>query len=145
MELSALTAICPVDGRYWDDVAGLSPFFSEFALMKKRLEVELQYLLALESLGITTFSDDEKSQLKGLYESLSLADVQVIKDIETKGVVGINGGKKSDHDVKSLEFFVGHKLKGTSLETHLSMFHFCLTSEDINNLAYSSLLQEGVR
>jgi adenylosuccinate lyase len=145
MALTELLAITPVDGRYRDDVKELVPYSSEKALIQSRLKVEAQYLIALHSQGLVTFTEEEGTMLRNCYVELSDEDAQMIKDIETKGVEGINKGKKTDHDVKSLEFWMRHKFKNTSLENKLEFFHICLTSEDVNNIAYSSMLQNGVR
>ncbi|HSU72756.1 MAG TPA: adenylosuccinate lyase [Candidatus Binatia bacterium] len=143
--LTELLAISPVDGRYRDDVKELVPYSSEKSLIEHRLEVEVEYLLALERFGITQFTDGERQTLVDTVRNLSDADAQMIKDIETKGVEGINKGKKTDHDVKSLEFWMRNKFKGGSLENKMEYFHICLTSEDVNNLSYSMMLQNGVR
>lgn len=145
MALTELLAISPVDGRYRDDVSELAPYSSEKALIQSRLRVEVEYLATLNSEGLTNFTSDEITTLRKSYQELSDEDAQIIKDIEIKGVEGINKGKKADHDVKSLEMWMRYKFKDTSLENKLEFFHICLTSEDVNNIAYSSMLQNGVR
>lgn len=139
--VSELHAISPADGRYWESVQELSPFSSEKALIQQRLRVEVEYLLALEGPGITKFTEDERTALRKTYLELSDEHAQMSKDIETKGVPGINNGKKTDHDVKSLEFFLRHMFNDSSLKDRLEFFHFGLTSEDVNNLAYTSMLK----
>lgn len=142
--LSELTAICPIDGRYWEDVRELADCTSESALIKNRMRIEIEYLLALGGIGITTFSETERTTLVKSYQDISNADVQLIKHIETKGVIGINGGKKTGHDVKAVELFLRNCFKGTSLEDRLELFHICLTSEDVNNIAYTLMLRDAV-
>src|SRR5574342_1380180 len=144
MALTDLLAITPIDGRYKEDVKELVPYSSEKGLIKNRLYVEVEYLLALGEIDITKFSNEETSLLRGLYENLTDEDAQIIKDIEVKGVEGINKGKKTDHDMKAVELYMCHKLKGTSLENRLELIHVCLTSEDVNNLAYSVMLKDAV-
>lgn len=143
-ELSDLLAITPIDGRYREDVKELVPYSSEKALIQNRLMIEVEYLIALQSLDITKFSSEECATLRGLYQNLSDADAQMIKDIETKGVAGINKGKKTDHDMKAVELFMRNKLAGSSIEDRLALIHVCLTSEDVNNLAYTLMLKNGV-
>jgi adenylosuccinate lyase len=144
MALTDLLAITPIDGRYKEDVKELVPYSSEKGLIKNRLYVEVEYLLGLGEIGIASFSNEETSLLRGLYENLTDEDAQVIKDIEVKDVEGINKGKKTDHDMKAVELFMRHKLKGTSLENRLELIHVCLTSEDVNNIAYSIMLKDAV-
>jgi adenylosuccinate lyase len=111
MSLTELLAISPVDGRYREDVQELATFCSEFVLIKNRVKVEVEYLLALETVGMTHFGSEERALLKSTYENLTEEDAQLIKDIETKGVQGINNGKKTDHDVKAVELFLKNKCK----------------------------------
>lgn len=146
MALTELLAISPVDGRYREDVKELVPYSSEKALIQNRLRVEAEYLISLSNtVHAVNLIVEEALKLRDAYKFLSDGDAQMIKDIETKGVEGINKGKKTDHDVKALEFWMRHKFKGTSLESKLEFFHICLTSEDVNNISYSVMLQEGVR
>ena len=150
MSLTELTAISPVDGRYRDIAEPLEPFASERALIKNRVMIEVEYLCKLERYGVVNFSPEEKIVLRQFYENLSEEDAKLIKDIETKGVEGINVGKDkkgkgTDHDMKAIELFMKKRLEGSSLQDRLEMIHFCLTSEDVNNLAYTLLLKEGVR
>ena len=140
----SLDAINPIDGRYRKDVEELSQYFSEYALMKKRLAVEIAYLFQLGKYGIVAFSQEQKNVLKHEMNDFSIVEAQKVKDIETKGVLGINDGKKTDHDVKSLEYYLKDKFKNT-MERELELFHICLTSEDVNNIASASLIQDAVR
>ncbi len=146
MALTELLAISPIDGRYRDDVKELVPYSSEKALIQNRLRVEAEYLIALSTVVREVhLTGEDAFTLRNAYKFLSDEDAQMIKDIETKGVEGINNGKRTDHDVKALEFWMRHKFKGTSLDGKLEFFHICLTSEDVNNISYSVMLQEGVR
>jgi len=143
--LTELLAISPVDGRYREDVAGLAECASEFALIKNRVRVEILYLIKLIGQVDRDLSAEEERNLIGSYLNLTYADAQKIKDIETKGVPGINNGKKTDHDVKSVELFLRDRFKGTSLEDRLEFFHFGLTSEDVSNLAYTLMLKDNLQ
>tara|TARA_Y100000310_G_C20676203_1_gene813194 strand:+ start:1125 stop:2549 length:1425 start_codon:yes stop_codon:yes gene_type:complete len=143
-----LDAISPIDGRYRRTTDPLADFFSENALMKYRVEVEAVYLLVLSEhpgIGVREFSSDERSLVAELHDSFDTMDAQFIKAIETKkhGVTTINDGKPTYHDVKAVEYFMKHKLAGTSLEDSLEWIHFGLTSEDVNNLAYGMMLSDG--
>lgn len=144
MSLTELLAISPIDGRYREDVQELAPFCSEFALIQNRVKVEVEYLLALESVGMIGFDSAERLALRNTYVHLSEADAQLIKDIETKGVAGINNGKKTDHDVKAVELFLKNVYKNSTLNRAMELFHVFLTSEDVNNICYSLMLKDAV-
>lgn len=133
-----LLAISPLDGRYQNKCDDLAPYFSEFGLMRYRVLVEVKWLqklaatAAIKELGEIDSADIES--LNSLYADFSLDDAQKIKDIE----------KKTNHDVKAVEYFIKEKLEDRkSLEAHLEFVHFACTSEDINNLAYGLMLKEG--
>ena len=126
MNLNQLTSISPLDGRYRKNVEELDVYFSEIALMKYRVQVEVLYLLALAK--VVKIGNINKTKLISLYEKFSLKDAEKIKEIE----------KITNHDVKAIEYFIKSKVKS-------EFIHFALTSEDINNLAYSLMLQEGVK
>ncbi len=126
MELNALTAISPVDGRYRKTTEKLAPFFSEFGLIRYRVQVEIDYFIALSALGLPQLpklSAEQISRLKEVYVGFSAADTLVIKETE----------KTTNHDVKAVEYFVKEKLKSLGLEPYLEFVHFGLTSQDINN------------
>jgi adenylosuccinate lyase len=134
-----LTSISPIDGRYRKTAEPLAEFFSEKALMKYRLVVEGEYLIALaEAKLVRKLSDKEKSIIRSLYD-LTESEAQIISDIETKGYKNI---KATDHDVKAVEYFIKDKLDNTSLKDVLEYIHFALTSEDTNNIAYGLILSE---
>ncbi|HET6540531.1 MAG TPA: adenylosuccinate lyase, partial [Chryseolinea sp.] len=98
MELNPLTAISPIDGRYFETVKPLSPYFSEFALMKYRIQVEIEYLIALS--GSVTELDDfpvyRLKDLRGIFKNFTEAKAEEIKEIE----------KTTNHDVKALEYYI---------------------------------------
>ncbi len=142
--IDQLEAISPVDGRYRSYGEGLAKIFSEAALMRYRLVVEGEYLIALSEtrgVGLRKFSKHEKALIRNLYK-LPLKDAKIISDIER---VGYRGIKATDHDVKAVEYFMREKLKRTSLKDSLGWLHFALTSEDTNNLAYGLMLGGAVR
>lgn len=128
MELSSLTAISPVDGRYRNLVQDLDPFFSEYALIKYRVQVEVEYFIALCSLPIKQLQDFKQTDfhlLRGIYRIFSVADAQKVKDFE----------KVTNHDVKAVEYFLKARFEEMSLGKFKEFIHFGLTSQDINNTA----------
>ncbi|HJX58930.1 MAG TPA: adenylosuccinate lyase [Patescibacteria group bacterium] len=130
-----LTAISPVDGRYGRLTAPLSPFFSEFALIKKRVEVELKFLLYLsESRLIRGFTQKEKAYLQKLISDFSLRDGLMVKKIENT----------THHDVKAVEYFLREKFQKSSFKGTIPYLHIGLTSEDINNICWRCLAQEAL-
>ncbi len=137
MELNALTAIGPVDGRYHKQTASLADYFSEFALIKFRVWVEVEYLIALAELPLpqleNAFSEDHKLALRDLYKSFGLADAQWIKDKE----------KVTNHDVKAVEYYLKEALEKLGLGKYAEFVHFGLTSQDINNTAIPMSLSMG--
>ena len=138
MELSALTAISPVDGRYFDKTNALSTIFSEFGLIKYRVLIEVKWLQAMsENAGIPEvpkFSDQATQFLADIATNFSVEDAQAIKDIE----------RTTNHDVKAVEYFLKDKIKdNTELNAVTEFFHFACTSEDINNLSHALMLLEG--
>ena len=137
MNLSALTAISPVDGRYRHQVEALAPYFSEFGLIRYRVRIEIEYFIALCEWPIPQLSGVDPAQfpaLRALYETFSEADALRIKDIE----------KTTNHDVKAVEYFIKEKLKGSPVEPFLEFVHFGLTSQDINNTAIPLLLDDAL-
>lgn len=139
-ELTQLTAISPVDGRYRDAAAALAEYFSEFALIRARVRVECEYLAALsetDGVGMRELTADEKKTLANLAD-ISLEDAQLVKKIEREGYEGIPA---TNHDVKAVEYFLKKKLAGTSLVDVSEWVHFATTSEDTDNIAYALLLR----
>lgn len=138
MELSALTALSPVDGRYAKKVDSLRKTFSEFGLIRFRLLAEIRWLQALaahpEISEITPFSDDALTFLNAIFTNFSVQDAERIKDIE----------RTTNHDVKALEYFIKERVEHHPEIAPVTEFiHFCCTSEDINNLAHGLMLIEG--
>ncbi len=138
MELTALTAISPIDGRYADKTADLRPIFSEYGLIRHRVLVEIRWLQALaRQPGITevpALSEHARHILDGLFEHFTLADAQRVKNIE----------RTTNHDVKAVEYLLKEKIAGNAeLEAVSEFIHFACTSEDINNLAYALMLREA--
>lgn len=128
MELSPLTAISPVDGRYRNLVSDLDQYFSEFALIKYRVHVEIEYFIALCELPLPQLADFRKSDyemLRNIYRIFSSADAQKVKDSE----------KITNHDVKAVEYFLKARFDELKLGNYKEFIHFGLTSQDINNTA----------
>ncbi|MBE7172442.1 MAG: adenylosuccinate lyase [Williamsia sp.] len=123
MELTALTAISPIDGRYCKQVHNLQDYFSEYALMKYRVLVEIEYFLFLADKRFFELPAKAKKELKEVAEQFSLKDAQQIKEIE----------KSTNHDVKAVEYFLKTKLNESGAEGVHEWMHFALTSQDINN------------
>lgn len=138
MELSPLTALSPLDGRYGSRMAGLRPLFSEFGLMKHRVQVEIEWLKALAAepaiKEVPPFSPATVAELDALAANFSEADAQAVKDIEAV----------TNHDVKAIEYFLKQRLAGNAEVMRVAEFiHFACTSEDINNLSHALMLKAG--
>jgi len=128
MELNLLTAISPVDGRYRSKTEKLAAYFSEYALIRYRVLVEVEYFIALCELPLDQLKGIDKSvfvTLRNAYTDFSEADAQKIKDIE----------KITNHDVKAVEYFIKEKFDTLGLQQYKEFIHFGLTSQDINNTA----------
>lgn len=126
MELTALTAISPVDGRYRSQVASLASYFSEFGLIKYRVQVEVEYFIFLAEKKIFSLPKKVKpAQLRAIYEEFSEADALQIKTIE----------RTTNHDVKAVEYFLKEKIQALGAGDAVEWIHFGLTSQDINNTA----------
>ncbi|MFA6466626.1 MAG: adenylosuccinate lyase [Patescibacteria group bacterium] len=141
--MNELETISPLDGRYGQQTKALANIFSEQALMKYRLIVEVEYLIALSENSATDcrkFSKEEIVLLKKLCQ-LSLEDAKIIKAIETDGYENIPA---TNHDLKAIEYFIKIQLKNNSLKDSLEWVHFALTSEDTNNIAYSLMLADSI-
>ncbi len=136
MELSSLTAVSPVDGRYGDKVSALRSIFSEFGLLKFRVQVEVRWLQKLATCAqikeVPAFDADANAYLDQLVANFDEEDAQRIKDIE----------KTTNHDVKAVEYFLKEKVAGIPALHAVSEFiHFACTSEDINNLSHALMLE----
>ncbi|HEY0039258.1 MAG TPA: adenylosuccinate lyase, partial [Flavisolibacter sp.] len=125
MDLSSLTAISPIDGRYRKQVQHLDEYFSEYGLIKYRVLVEVEYLLFLAQKKIIKLNDKTSKELFRIKEEFSVEDAQAIKGIEAM----------TNHDVKAVEYFIKEKLQGVGETAILEWVHFGLTSQDINNTA----------
>ncbi|TDS11029.1 adenylosuccinate lyase [Sphingobacterium paludis] len=137
MSLSALTAVSPIDGRYHNATHELSDHFSEFALIKYRVLVEIEYFIALCQSGIPQlahFDGSLNDRLRDLYRNFSLENAQWIKDQE----------KVTNHDVKAVEYFIKHEFEKLGLHDSLEFIHFGLTSQDINNTAIPYSWKEAI-
>ena len=138
--LSPLTALSPVDGRYGAKVDALRPVFSEYGLIRARVRVEVEWLLALAAHPgipeLAPFSAEACTRLRALANGFSVDDAERVKEIE----------RTTNHDVKAVEYFIKERLRGDAeLGPALEFVHFACTSEDINNLSYSLMLAEARR
>ena len=136
MQLTPLTAISPVDGRYQSKVSQLRPIFSEFGLIRYRVIVEVRWLQALAvHPGVPEcgpFSDETNQALDAIVDSFSEADAIRVKEIEST----------TNHDVKAVEYFLKEKsVDNDQLQRATEFWHFACTSEDINNLSHAMMLK----
>jgi adenylosuccinate lyase len=138
MDLSALSAVSPVDGRYGSKTAPLRPVFSEFGLIKYRLIVEVRWLQALAAnpgvVEVPALSEAANAALEALISGFNESGAQKVKDIEAT----------TNHDVKAIEYFIKEAISSNAELAAISEFvHFACTSEDINNLSHALMLREG--
>ena len=138
MDLSQLTAVSPVDGRYGGKTESLRPIFSEYGLIRHRVIVEVRWLQALAALEgvdeVPALGSHAMNVLNDIIDRFSEQDAQRVKNIE----------RTTNHDVKAVEYFLKEKISGnTELESVSEFIHFACTSEDINNLAYALMLREA--
>ena len=133
-----ITSLSPLDGRYENKVDELKPYFSEYALIKYRLIVEISFFMMLSSepgiKELPPFSDKELELLEKIIKNFNEKEAEEVKNIE----------KTTNHDVKAVEYYIKKKLEKTSLKKYLEFIHFACTSEDINNLSYALMLKGGV-
>ncbi len=137
MSTHSLQAITPIDGRYASKTSSLIPFFSEEALIKYRVQVEIEYFIALVELKLPQLSNFDTtlfSELRTIYTNFSTDDAQKIKDIE----------KVTNHDVKAVEYFIKEKFDGLNLKDYKEFIHFGLTSQDINNTAVPLSIKDAM-
>lgn len=130
----SLTAISPIDGRYSKQVQSLQEYFSEYALIKYRVIVEIEYLLLLADKKFLKLSAGAKKHLRELKESFSVANAEAIKEIE----------KTTNHDVKAVEYFLKAELDKTDAQEAKEWIHFGLTSQDVNNTAIPLLWKHSL-
>jgi adenylosuccinate lyase len=137
MQLTELSAVSPIDGRYRNKVASLAPYFSEFGLIKYRVHVEIEYFISLCRIPLPqlkNFDSNLYSELRHIIKVFSEKDAQGIKDIE----------KVTNHDVKAVEYFIKEKFDALGLSEFKEFIHFGLTSQDINNTATPLSLMEAM-
>lgn len=137
MELTALNAISPIDGRYRNKIDNLGNFYSEYALIKYRVRVEVEYFIALCKTDIAQLkSFDEKKfiELRKIYTEFTEENAQEVKDTE----------KVTNHDVKAVEYFIKKRFDELGLQEYKEFIHFGLTSQDINNTSVPLSLKEGI-
>ncbi len=138
MSEAALLALSPLDGRYAGKVDALRPIFSEYGLIKARMKVEVEWLLALANepgiIELPQFTEAASKRLRALVSGFSIADASRVKEIE----------RTTNHDVKAVEYFIKEQLQGDAeLGPALEFVHFGCTSEDINNLSYALMLEQA--
>lgn len=137
MQLNQLTAISPVDGRYRSKCESLDNYFSEFALIRYRVRVEIEYFIALCEIPLPQLSDVDHATfpaLRAIYEGFTLADAERIKEIESV----------TNHDVKAVEYFLKERFDELNLGKYKEFIHFGITSQDINNTSVPMSLKEAV-
>ncbi len=134
-----LTAISPIDGRYQSQLAELGIFLSEYALIKYRLKVEVEYVIALslekKFTALTPLTTAQQTQIRKLYHDFTPADAERVKEIENE----------TRHDVKAVEYYLREKIQNTRLKKLGPWLHFALTSEDVNNLSYSLMYYDALK
>lgn len=136
-EFSPLTAVSPIDGRYHGKTEALSEYFSEYALIKYRVRVEVEYFIALCELPLPQLAGIDKSlfaELRAIYQNFSPAEAQRVKDIE----------KVTNHDVKAVEYLLKEEFDRLGLDQYKEFIHFGLTSQDINNTSVPMSIKEAV-
>lgn len=134
MELSSLTAISPIDGRYRAQVEGLAPYFSEYGLIQYRLRVETEYFIALSKQKLFKLESSQINKLKKVYEDFTPNTALEIKNLE----------KVTNHDVKALEYYMKKELDALGLSSLKEYVHFGLTSQDVNNTSIPLLWKEAL-
>ncbi len=138
MALSELTAVSPIDGRYHGKTDALAGYFSEYALIRYRVKVEIEYFIALCELPLPQLSKVDKNlfpALREIYEDFPLEDARKIKDIESV----------TNHDVKAVEYFIKEKFDTLGLHEYKEFIHFGLTSQDINNTSFPMMIRDAVK
>lgn len=137
MELSTFNAISPIDGRYRNKVDELQQYFSEFALIRYRVWVEVEYFIALCSIPLPQLKGFDRinfDKIRAIHSSFQESDAVRIKGIETT----------TNHDVKAVEYFLKEKFEGLGLSEYKEFIHFGLTSQDINNTAFPAMIRDAV-
>ena len=138
MTLNKLNAISPIDGRYNSKTKELKSFFSEESLIRYRVKIEIEYFIALCKIPLAELEgihDKDFTKLRSIYIDFSTKDAEKIKEIE----------KKTNHDVKAVEYFIKEKFQQMKLNKHKEFIHFALTSQDINNTAIPLLIKDALK
>jgi len=137
MSISSLNAISPIDGRYRNKVEKLAPYFSEEALIKYRVQVEIEYFIALCEVPLPQLADFNTAlfdDLRAIYKNFTAIDASAIKDIE----------KVTNHDVKAVEYFIKEKFDSLQISEYKEFIHFGLTSQDINNTSIPLSIKDAM-
>lgn len=137
MTLTTLNAISPIDGRYSNKTADLAPYFSEEALIKYRVLIEIEYFIALCEIPLPQLADFDTSlfdKLRAIYKEFTPENAQAIKDIE----------KVTNHDVKAVEYFIKEQFDALNISKYKEFIHFGLTSQDINNTAIPLSIKDAI-
>ncbi|MFP4646541.1 MAG: adenylosuccinate lyase, partial [Candidatus Acetothermia bacterium] len=140
-DITTITGISPIDGRYKERVDELAEHLSEYALHRERVFVEIEYLLSLNEL-LGREKQIQETPLREIYRSFDVKDAQLIRRIEREGHEDIPA---TNHDVKAVEYFLRRELEKRNCSSLTPLLHFGLTSEDVNNLAYSRMVRKGWR
>ncbi len=139
MDLDVLNAVSPIDGRYHSKSESLSSYFSEYALVKYRVKVEIEYFIWLTEIPLpqlNSFDSSKVAMLRDVYKNFSESDAQSVKEIE----------KTTNHDVKAVEYFIKKKFDEIGgLEDYKEFIHFGLTSQDINNTSFPMMLGDAIK
>ena len=138
MALTSLTAISPIDGRYRNKIEVLENYYSEYALIRYRVKVEIEYFIALCRLPLPQLKGIDSAlfpELRKIYNEFSVDDAQRVKDIESV----------TNHDVKAVEYFIKEKFDVLGLEADKEFIHFGLTSQDINNTSVPMLIRDSIK
>jgi len=136
MDLTTLTAIAPIDGRYRNKTRELAPYFSEWGLIKYRVQVEIEYFISLWELPLEELKhiqNKDVEALRGIYQGFTQQDAQRIKEIE----------KQTNHDVKAVEYYLRERFDQLGLDSYKEFIHFALTSQDVNNTATPLSMKEA--
>jgi adenylosuccinate lyase len=131
---SSLLAVSPIDGRYQPQLSNLLNYFSEYALIRYRIHVEIEYFIALSEHGFFMLNESQKKKLRLMVNTFSVEQAEEVKQIE----------KTTNHDVKAVEYFIKNILDTLKLQKHKEWVHFGLTSQDINNTAIPLLWKDAV-
>ena len=137
-EIKNILSVSPIDGRYSSRTESFSNYFSEYALIKYRVYVEIEYFIELTEIPLKNLKDisrKNKEDIRLIYKNFSIEDAIKIKKIE----------KKINHDVKAVEYFIKEEVEKINLGSFKEFIHFGLTSQDINNTAVPLMLKDGLK